>query len=740
MSVGSKRSLLFLATVLILAPPVALPANAQQSRHPDQQPSPDLSFPESGEVLMQADELSYDKETRIVTASGNVELAYGERVLVADRVTYSETSGVVTADGNVALLDPQGDVAFADHLVLRNEMRDGVIDTLKVLLSDNSRLAGHSVVRSGGNITTLHRGLYSPCDICEEKGQTTPLWQIKAFRVVHNKQEKRIIYEDAFMEFFGVPVLYVPYFSHPDPTVKRQSGFLPPTIASSSELGQEVEVPYFWAISPDKDMTLIPRFTTKEGPVYQGEYRQRFESGRMEAFATGTWPRTRQTATPGDTDFRGSLFGDGEFDIDEYWKWSFRTELATDDTYLRKYDLSSATDLINNINATYVNGRNSFTADAYYFRGLLTTDSESTTPWVAPVLQYEYAYPDQILGGNIGLSANAMILGRNDGPQSRRVSSTVRWDKRETSTSGFVYRLFGSLRGDIYSVEDVPNTAVPGNDFEPQTIARALPTIGTEWSYPLARSDGGVHQVIEPIVQLIYSPNVGNTVEIPDEDSLSFEFDDTNLFSEDRFSGLDRWETGARANVGVRYSIYTPDGAQANALFGQSYRLEDNTSVAAETGLRDETSDYVGRVMVSPSNDFLVVYRFRMDDERFKVRRNEVNLLGRHGPVSAELGYGYYAADQSVTFQEREEIYLGSVLKLDEYWRLFGQTRRDLADDRTVANRIGVGYEDECVDASLMFSQSFYSDRDYEPDSSVIFQVTFKTLGTGSPAGARGFE
>jgi len=169
MSVGSKRSLLFLATVLILAPPVALPANAQQSRDPDQQPSPDLSFPESGEVLMQADELSYDKETRIVTASGNVELAYGERVLVADRVTYSETSGVVTADGNVALLDPQGDVAFADHLVLRNEMRDGVIDTLKVLLSDNSRLAGHSVVRSGGNITTLHRGVYSPCDICEEK-------------------------------------------------------------------------------------------------------------------------------------------------------------------------------------------------------------------------------------------------------------------------------------------------------------------------------------------------------------------------------------------------------------------------------------------------------------------------------------------------------------------------------------------------------------------------------------------
>src|SRR5690606_14835290 len=347
-------------------------------------------------------------------------------------------------------------------------------------------------------------------------------------------------------------------------------------------------------------------------------------------------------------------------------------------------------------------------------------DSESTTPWVAPALQYEYAFPDQILDGNVSFSANAMILGRSLGPQSRRVSSTVRWDRRETSANGFVYRFFGSLRGDFYSVEDVPNTAVPGADFEPQTIVRGLPTIGAEWSYPLARSEGGVHQVLEPIVQLISSPNVGNTVEIPDEDSLSFEFDDTNLFSEDRFAGLDRWETGARANVGLRYSIYTAGGGQANALFGQSFRVEENNSLAAGTGLRDESSDYVGRVMVSPNKDLLAVYRFRLDDEELKVRRNEVSLLGRHGPASGELGYAYFAADQSITFNPREEIYAGAVLRLDEYWRVFGQTRRNIAESRTVANKVGIGYEDECLEFSVGFSQSFYRDRDIEPDKSVV--------------------
>jgi LPS-assembly protein len=709
---------------------LALPAAAQDA------PPRQAAFPQSGEVLMQADELAYDRETGIVTASGNVELAYGERVLLADRVTYDEKTGVVKADGNVSLLDPQGDVAFADQVVLRNEMRDGVIDTLRVLLSDNSRMAGSSVVRSGGNMTTLHRGVYSACDICEEKGQTKPLWQIKAFRVIHNQQEQRIIYEDAFIEFFGVPVLYIPYFSQPDPTVKRQSGFLTPKISSSTELGQQVEIPYYWAISPDKDVTLIPRFTTQEGIVYQGEYRQRLESGEYKMFATGTWPETRTPGTPADDSFRGSLFGDGRFRIDENWSWGFRTELATDDTYLRKYGLSDATDLINNLNATYAEGRNSFTADAYYFQGLLSTDDSDTTPWVAPVLQYNYSYPEQIFGGRIGLSANAMMLEREVGAKSRRVSTTVHWDRRNTTKDGFVLRYFASLRGDVYSVEDVPNPALPGTDFESNTIARGLPTAGVEWSYPLIRADGGTRHVVEPIAQLIYSPNVGNTVEIPNEDSLSFEFDDTNLFSEDRFTGLDQWETGARANVGVRYLMFTAGGGQASALIGQSFRFDDNTSLAPATGLRDESSDYVGRIMVSPNKDYLAVYRFRLDDEDYKVRRNEVTLMGREGPVIAELGYAYFAADQTLTFQSREEVYAGSVVRLDDYWRVFGQVRRDLANDRSVSNRIGFGYEDECINVSLGYTQSFYRDRDLEPDRSIVLQLTLKTLGSTSATGS----
>jgi len=227
-----------------------------------------------GDVLMQADELSYDQETQTVTATGDVEVAYGDRIMTADKMTYNEATGVVVATGNVVLLEPSGDVIFAERAELSDELRDGVVDTLQVLLADKSRLAGNEAQRRNGNVTSVYKGVFSPCEVCEEEGKTTPLWQIKAFRVIHNQEEQRIIYEDAFFELFGIPIAYVPFFSHPDPTIERQSGFLAPSFGNSSDLGTFLRVPYYWVISYHIDATIAPTYMTKEGVSFEVEYRQ----------------------------------------------------------------------------------------------------------------------------------------------------------------------------------------------------------------------------------------------------------------------------------------------------------------------------------------------------------------------------------------------------------------------------------------------------------------------------------
>ncbi|MCE9648283.1 MAG: LPS assembly protein LptD, partial [Parvibaculum sp.] len=436
------------------------------------------SYPESGEVLMQADDLVYDRDSQIVTATGHVEIAYDGRILMADKVTYNQKTDVVTADGNVSLLETSGEVAFADHVVLRNKMKDGVVQTLSVLMTDKSRLAGHDAVRANGTVTTVHRGVYSPCEICKEKGEDTPLWQIKAFRVIHNTETKRIIYEDAFMEMFGVPVAYLPFFSHPDPTVKRQSGFLIPEIGSSTDLGQEITIPYYWAIAPNMDATIAPRYTTKEGMVYQGEFRHRVTEGQYQFYGTGTWPETQTPGTPGDADFRGSLFGNGAFNLTPQWTWGFQAQLVSDNTYLRKYGLSDATDLTNNVYLNNFEGRNSFTANAYYFRNLLPTTNRDDTPWVAPIVDYNHDFGDILGDGRLSFNANTMILGTPAGLDSRRLSASFDWEKLFTSQAGQVYRLFANVRGDVYSTDKAPNPDVPGTVYGEETIARGLPTAG----------------------------------------------------------------------------------------------------------------------------------------------------------------------------------------------------------------------------------------------------------------------
>ncbi|MEE8172944.1 MAG: LptA/OstA family protein, partial [Alphaproteobacteria bacterium] len=230
-------------------------------------------------VVMTADTLTYDETRGIVTASGNVEISQGHRVLIADRVTYNEAQDMMTASGGVTLLEPSGEVLFADYLELSDEMRDGVMRNIRLLLDENTRIAANSARRSGGNRTEMRKAVFSPCKICPLDPEEAPLWQIKAVRVVHDQEARDIAYYDAWLEIFGIPVAYTPYFEHPDPTVKRRSGLLAPTYGSSSTLGVQLTTPYYWNIAPHRDATFKPKFTSDEGVVWGAEYREQTLTG-----------------------------------------------------------------------------------------------------------------------------------------------------------------------------------------------------------------------------------------------------------------------------------------------------------------------------------------------------------------------------------------------------------------------------------------------------------------------------
>jgi LPS-assembly protein len=687
-------------------------------------------------ILLSSDELTYDSERDIVVATGHVEVVRGERILLAERMTYNQRTGLVTASGNVSLLEPSGDVVFADRMQITEDLRDGVIESIRVLLADRSRFAANGARLSGGNKTVMSRAVYSPCDICPDDPEHPPLWQIKAFRVIHDKEDRTIEYEDAFLEVFGIPAFYTPYFTHPDPTVERRTGFLPPTYGSATALGLTLQVPYYVTLQPHRDFTFAPIFTTKEGVVLAGEYREHVGSGSFEIEGSITRPdrRDENGSLADGTDTRGHIEGTGRFELDRVWDWGFDLARSTDDTYLRRYNFSNEDTLTSHLFVQGIDDRRFFSADAYSFQGLDADDDPGETPLITPLIDYSYFSDMDPSYGQWRLEANALALSRNDGTDSRRLSLESGWRYSGIGSSGDIYSFSASLRGDLYWVQDVADPNDPRSQSFAGLTGRVVPEAVFQWRYPLIAQQGAYRQVIEPVIEAIVSPYGGNSEKIPNEDSQNFEFNDTNLFSSNRFTGLDRIEGGPRANYGIRWSLVGPDLGSVSALFGQSYRIKEDDTFRSGSGLKGKLSDFVGRVDFRPWDFLDVSYRFRLDRDDLSPRRNEVTAQVGPEFLRVGLNYAFLDAEQSradePTFMDREEINLNARLKLTDNWQITANSRRDLTEDGgTLKTGLGLRYENECVIFTVQATRNFTRDRDIEPETNVLFRVQLKHLG-----------
>lgn len=704
-------------------------ALAGAARAPVNATEPALEAP----ALISADQVTYDETLGVVTASGAVEIAQEGRVLLADSVSYNLRSNVVTASGNVSLLEPSGEVLFADFVELTDNLREGFVRDIRMLLTDRSRLAAVSGLRSGGNKTVLRKGVFSPCELCREDPTRAPLWQIKAVEVEHDQEDQTIRYRDAWMEIYGVPVLYTPYFEHPDPTVERKSGFLAPTFGSTETLGVTYQQPYHWVFDSDQDATFAPILTSEQGVVLAGEYRQLFPDGRVDFRGSAT--KADRTELGGEVEedvFRGHIDGTARFDIDRTWRGGVDLQRASDDTYLRLYNFSTESNLTSRAFVEGFNARNYLAANAFAYQGLRATDDNDEAPIIFPLVDYNFVGEPGTAGGKYTFDANLMALSRIEGRDSRRLSAAVGWELPYTGPAGDIYNLVARVQADGYwthGVDPNSNEVNPQGNFGSDFEGRIFPQLALRWRYPWIQQGTDFDQVVEPIAQVVVSPKGANPGEIPNEDSLDFEFDDTNLFSLNRFAGIDRVDSGTRLDYGLKWTG-SGFGGYMNAFLGQSYRLEESDVFLPGSGLSDDLSDVVGRVQLSPRSDVDLLYRFRFDKDDFRARRSEVRL--HVGPPALNLDLSYVLVDApsgQTEFEDREEVNWTLRSRLSRYWSAFGGTRFDLERDATLNSRIGLTYGDECLFVQAIAERSFFSDRDIEPEDTFFVNVVFKYLG-----------
>jgi LPS-assembly protein len=408
-------ALLLSAGLALVAAPAAF---AQSFSYNPRPPKPVTQRPANdGQMLVQATEVDYDYNNSRVSAVGNVQMFYNGTSVEADKVIYDQKTKRLHAEGNIRMTDADGKITYANVMDLSDDYRDGFVDSLHVDTADATRMAATRADRSSGNYTVFENGVYTACAPCKDDPRKPPLWQVKAVRIIHDQLDKMLYFENAQLEFFGVPMAYLPYFSAPDPTVKRKSGFLTPGISSNTTFGYAVEVPYFWAIAPDYDATFNPRFMTQQGVLMQAEFRQRLMDGsyQIRAYGIDQLDPGAFAGQPGDRQFRGGVETKGEFALNDKWVWGWEGILLSDYMMMSDYRLSLykdafasflqlPTEATSQLYLTGVGNRSYFDARTIYYLSL--SGNQAQVPVVWPVVDYSNVINHPVLGGEVSYKTN----------------------------------------------------------------------------------------------------------------------------------------------------------------------------------------------------------------------------------------------------------------------------------------------------------------------------------------------
>jgi LPS-assembly protein len=470
----------------------------------------DIQAPENAQLFLEADTVTYDSESSVVTASGGVQIDYGSNKLVARQVVYDQNTRRLIASGDVELQQPDGNRIYADAIDITDDFRDGFVQALRIETPENTRFAAAGAVREDGSVTTFQQGVYTACEPCAEHPERAPLWQVKARRIVWDQTQKEIRYYGAQFEFFGAPIAYLPYFQSPDPTVKRKSGFLPPAFRSSSELGYGLRVPYFFAIADDKDVTVAGTYYSKQGFLGEVEYRQAIENGYFTLQAAGIRQRDPDAfsddniyvngellqASPdfANTD-RGMIGTTGRLALSDQWTFGWNVLAQSDENFSKTYDISGFNDTLHTseIYLTGLGDQSFFDLRAQKFDyQSIDPTFEDQQPLVLPSFDYQRIEQESVLGGEVQLDLNVTSLSRDkeqltglcatsliliddyetcrfptegyffrpdltrynglEGDYTRGTAA-AQWQDSYALESGLVLRPIASVRGDLYTAD-----------------------------------------------------------------------------------------------------------------------------------------------------------------------------------------------------------------------------------------------------------------------------------------------
>ncbi len=635
--------------------------------------------------------------------SENLEFLISSKVLKAKKVKIDYVDGssgyFESFFGNLSTKEFYGkDVKFLfDKKSFGNDKND-------------PRLYGNTL-QSNQKKTILSKGIFTTC----QKKEGCPPWQIKAENVVHDKEKKIIEYKNAWLELYDKPILYFPKFFHPDPTVKRQSGFLIPTFADSGSIGSSVQIPYFKVLSENKDLTLTPRVFINKNILLQNEYRKvekNYDHITDIGFFTSALSDGEQNSkshffSNTNYSFKDNIFDESNLEIN--------LETVSNDTYLKKYNLKSP--LINNNNTMH-----SFISfDGYSQSSSLSVDVETYENLsVKGNDRYEFIYPNISFNrdfnnafgkfGDLTFTSNIFQKQFETNKYQQSIVNEFRYDSNEQFSDT------GLLTNYVLSLKNPNVRNKTGSENSSQSKSQLLSQLLYNISYPLKKQGELSNNIFKPILSLRFSPNITKNLSNDDQ-----KLDVSNINSFDRIGGSDGVEGGQSATIGFDYKRSDIEGNEKfNFELFQVIRDKKNLDLPKKTTLNQKYSDIIGRIKLNTSENLNFQYNFMVDNNL-----KDTNL----NSILAELKVNNFVTNFEF-LEERNLVGTKSFIsnttsfKFNDKNSIKFATRKNKEIDLTEFYNLVYQYENDCLRAALEYNKQFYTDDDLKPEEELFFSIT----------------
>ncbi|SLN18559.1 LPS-assembly protein LptD [Pseudooctadecabacter jejudonensis] len=657
-----------------------------------------------------------------LVADGNVEVFFDGTRLSARRITFDQTADRLTIDGPIFIVTPDGTILNADQASLDPRLENGILQGARLVLNQQLQLAANQIDRVGGRYTQLYQVAATSCHICAT-GET-PLWEIRARRVVHDQEERQLYFDDATFRVAGVPIFYIPQMRLPDPTLTRATGLLIPRLRTTDNLGTGIKLPYFIRLGDHRDLTLTPYLSTSTTTL-EAAYRQAFLRGNLAIEGAVT----RDDLTD---NTRAYLFADGIFDLGRDVILRFDVEYTSDDDYLLEYDYSDKDRLDSEISVERVRDRDMFRGSLTYFSSLRDGEPSETLPPLLADAQWERRVTPR-WGGTFTFTSDFQAHYRETTAQA----TATDLGGRDVARLGFgtAYRRdlvtdFGLVADaslgfdiDFYNVAD---DTVTGDTLRSTGFAQ------TTLRYPLVRRTSGAVHVLEPTVQLAWSAVNGDAV--VNEDSTATEFDQANLFALSRFAGEDAVETGLRGAAGLTWTRRGNGGWDSTMTMGRVFRDTGAANFSRSSGLAQATSDWLVAGQLRVPMGLALDARLILDDA-FEVTKSEVRGSWSGGKLDLEASYIFLPAD---TFESRSdkvsEWTIDADYRFDSTWSAGLNARYDVISNSPSRTGLEVGWQNECVTVDFSVSRRFTTSTTLSPSTDFGLSIGLNGFSAGRSA------